>query len=48
MKSEIALFNISETEKFYYNNSLVCATDFHECRQSFNEYFGNRENSTDA
>jgi len=48
IKWEIALFNISETEKFYYNNSLECTKDFHECRKKFHEYFKNRENPTEA
>ena len=47
IKSQILLYPLSESEKFYYKTSLDCTIDYHLCRQSFQDYFSEKkEDST--
>lgn len=39
ISKEIDTFILSEEEKFYYKNSLICVEDFSKCRWNFEEYF---------
>lgn len=36
-------YKLTPEEKFYYNNSLVCITDFSLCKKNFEEYFNKTE-----
>lgn len=39
LNTKINTLNLTQEEKFYFNNSLKCSQDFHECKVRFSEYF---------
>lgn len=36
---ELATYNLSNEQNFYYTNSLTCVRDYHTCRKNFHDYF---------